>query len=155
MNGLPPASHSQPTHKMYTVGSLELHRGVEIQLCNTHKHRNIYQLCAKLLSCGLNGCDTFIGLLSLARNHNATLTAVDHWDAYLGLRLTRKGLAIHLHPALKEEGLRPSISFTAIFTALSLKCGSLASLNFEKILSQNLSCLSRIIFVNLPNFLYF
>ena len=39
-----------------------------------------------------NGCDTFIGLLSLARNHNATLTAVDHWDAHLGLRLTRKEL---------------------------------------------------------------
>ena len=38
------------------------------------------------------GCDTFIGLLSLARNHNATLTVVDHWDAYLGLRLTRKVL---------------------------------------------------------------
>ena len=49
----------------------------------------------------LYGCDTFIGLLSLARNHNATFTAADHWDAYLGLRLTRKGLAIHLHPALK------------------------------------------------------
>ena len=154
MNGLPPASHSQPAHKMYTAGSLELHRGVEIQLCNTHKHRNIYQLCAKLLSCGLNGSDTFIGLLSLALNHNATLAVVGHWDAYLGLRLTRKVLYCTLisRPKL-EEGLRPSISFTAIFTALSLKCGSLASLNFEKILSQNLSCLSRIIFVILPIFL--
>ena len=36
----------------------------------------------------LYGCDTFIGLLSLARNHNATLTVVDHWDAHLGLHLT-------------------------------------------------------------------
>ena len=154
MNGLPPTSHSQPTHKMYTAGSLELHRGVEIQLCNTHKHRNIYQLCAKLLSWGLYGSDTFIGLLSLALNHNATLAVVGHWDAYLGLRLTRKVLYCTLisRPKL-EEGLRPSISFTAIFTALSLKCGSLASLNFEKILSQNLSCLSRIIFVILPIFL--
>ena len=89
MNGLPPASHSQPAHKMYTAGSLELHRGVEIQLCKlTHKHRNIYQLCTKLLSCCLYGRDTFIALLSLARNHNATFTVVDHWDAYLGLRLT-------------------------------------------------------------------
>ena len=85
---------------MYTAGSLELHRGVEIQLCNTHKHRNIYQLCVKLLSWGLYGSDTFIGLLSLALNHNATFAVVGHWDAYLGLRLTRKGLAIHLHPAL-------------------------------------------------------
>ena len=94
-----------------------------------------------------NGCDTFIGLLSLARNHNATLTAVDHWDAHLGLRLTRKVLYSTLtsRPKLKE-GLRPSISFTAIFTALSLECGSLASLNFEKILSQNFNLLSRIIF---------
>ena len=33
----------------------------------------------------LYGCDTFIGLLSLARNHNATFTVVDHWDAYLGI----------------------------------------------------------------------
>ena len=104
----------------------------------------------------LYGCDTFIGLLSLARNHNATVTVVDHWDAHLGLRLTRKELFSTLtsRPKLKE-GLRPSISFTAIFTALSLECGSLASLNFEKILSQNLTILSRIIFVNLPIFLYF
>ena len=156
MNGLPPASHSQPAHKMYTAGSLELHRGVEIQLCNTHKHRNIYQLCAKLLSCCLYGCDTFIGLLSLALTHNATLAVVGHWDAYLGLRLTRKVLYCTLTSRPKlEEGLWPSISFTTIFTALSLKCGSLASLNFEKILSQNLTILSRIIFVILPNFLYF
>jgi len=103
-----------------------------------------------------NGCDTFIGLLSLARNHNATLTAVDHWDAHLGLRLTRKVLYSTLtsRPKLKE-GLRPSISFTAIFTALSLECGSLASLNFENILSQKITYLSRIIFVNLPIFRYF
>ena len=156
MNGLPPTFHSHTDHRLYTSVSLELHRGVEIQLCNTHKHRNIYQLCAKLLSWGLYGSDTFIGLLSLALNHNATFTVVDHWDAYLGLRLTTLVLYCTLisRPKL-EEGLRPSISFTAIFTALSLKCGSLASLNFEKILSQNLSCLSRIIFVNLPNFLYF
>ena len=103
-----------------------------------------------------NGCDTFIGLLSLARNHNATVTVVDHWDAHLGLRLSRKELFSTLtsRPKLKE-GLRPSISFTAIFTALSLECGSLASLNFEKILSQKITCLSRIIFVILPIFLYF
>ena len=112
MNGLPPASHSQPTHKMYTVGSLELHRGVEIQLCNTHKHRNIYQLCAKLLSCGLNGSDTFIGLLSLALNHNATFAVVDHWDAYLGLRLTRKVLYCTLtsRPILKKGCGRAAVS---------------------------------------------
>ena len=36
----------------------------------------------------LYGSDTFIGLLSLALNHNATFAVVDHWDAYLGLRLT-------------------------------------------------------------------
>ena len=36
----------------------------------------------------LYGCDTFIGLLSLARNHNATFAVVEHWDAHLGLRLT-------------------------------------------------------------------
>ena len=40
----------------------------------------------------LYGCDTFIGLLSLARNHNATLTVVDHWDAHLGLHLTERVL---------------------------------------------------------------
>ena len=40
----------------------------------------------------LYGSDTFIGLLSLALNHNATLAVVGHWDAYLGLRLTRKVL---------------------------------------------------------------
>ena len=127
----------------------------------------------------LYGCDTFIGLLSLARNHNATLTVVDHWDAHLGLHLTEMvlygtltfrpnkgtgrtvGIAYSEHPVETftgrtqyKEGLRPSISFTAIFTALSLKCGSLASLNFENILSQNLNILSRIIFSILPNFLY-
>ena len=104
----------------------------------------------------LYGCDTFIALLSLARNPNATFTVVEHWDAHLGLRLTRKVLygTLTSRPKL-EEGLRPSISFTAIFTALSLECGSLASLNFEKILSQNLTILSRIIFSILPNFLYF
>ena len=68
----------------------------------------------------LYGCDTFIGLLSLARNHNATLTAVDHWDAYLGLRLTTLVLYCTLtrRPKL-EEGLWMSILFTTIFTALS------------------------------------
>ena len=67
-----------------------------------------------------NGCDTFIGLLSLARNHNATLTAADHWDAYLGLRLTTSVLYCTLtcRPKL-EEGLWMSILFTTIFTALS------------------------------------
>ena len=57
-----------------------------------------------------NGCDTFIGLLSLARNHNATLTAADHWDAYLGLRLTTLVLYCTLtcRPKL-EEGLWMSI----------------------------------------------
>ncbi len=96
----------------------------------------------------LYGCDTFIGLLSLARNHNATFAVVEHWDAHLGLRLTRKVLygTLTSRPKL-EEGLRPSISFTAIFTALSLECGSLASLNFEKLehstgYSQSLSPLS-------------
>ena len=39
----------------------------------------------------LYGCDTFIGLLSLARNHNATLAVVDHWDAYLGIASHGKG----------------------------------------------------------------
>ena len=102
----------------------------------------------------LYGCDTFIGLLSLARNHNATLAVVDHWDAHLGLHLTEMVLYGTLTFRPNKEGLRPSISFTAIFTALSLKCGSLASLNFENILSQNLTFLSRIIFVILPNFLY-
>ena len=69
----------------------------------------------------LYGSDTFIGLLSLALNHNATLTVVDHWDAYLGLRLTRKVLYCTLTSRPKlEEGLRPSCCFTAIFTALSL-----------------------------------
>ena len=104
----------------------------------------------------LYGCDTFIALLSLARNHNATFAVVEHWDAHLGLRLTRKVLygTLTSRPKL-EEGLRPSISFTAIFTALSLECGSLASLNFENILSQKITCLSRIIFVNLPIFRYF
>ena len=59
--------------------------------------------------------------LPVAGNYNATLAVVDHWDAYLGLRLTRKALyKLHSHPALNKEGLRPSISFTAIFTALSL-----------------------------------
>ena len=130
----------------------------------------------------LYGCDTFIGLLSLARNHNATLAVVDHWDAHLGLHLTEMvlygtltfrpnkgtgrtvGIAYSEHPVEAvflvtgrtqyKEGLRPSCCFTAIFTALSLKCGSLASLNFENILSQNLTILSRIIFSILPNFLY-
>ena len=41
----------------------------------------------------LYGCDTFIGLLSLARNHNATLAVVDHWDAHLGLHLTEMVLS--------------------------------------------------------------
>ena len=93
----------------------------------------------------LYGCDTFIGLLSLARNHNATLTVVDHWDAHLGLHLTEMvlygtlifrpnkgtgrtvGIAYSEHPVETftgrtqyKEGLRPSILFTAIFTALSL-----------------------------------
>ena len=75
MNGLPPASHSQPAHKMYTAGSLELHRGVEIQLCNTHKHRNIYQLCAEyFLDITHNGLGTFIAYLPTTRNYNATFT---------------------------------------------------------------------------------
>ena len=112
MNEIPPAPHSQPTHEVYTVGSLELHRGVEIQLCNTHKHRNIYQLCTKLLSCCLYGRDTFIALLSLARNHNATFTVVEHWDAYLGLRLTRKVLYCTLtsRPILKKGCGRAAVS---------------------------------------------
>ena len=75
MNGLPPASHSQPAHEMYTAGSLELHRGVEIQLCNTHKHRNIYQLCAEyFLDITHNGLGTFIAYLPTTRNYNATFT---------------------------------------------------------------------------------
>ena len=86
--------------------------------------------------------------LPVAGNYNATLAVVDHWDAYLGLRLTRKALyKLHSHPALNKEGLHQSISFSAIFTALSLKCGSLASLNFENILSQKITFLSRFIFV--------
>ena len=122
MNGLPPASHSQPAHKMYTAGSLELHRGVEIQLCNTHKHRNIYQLCVKPLSTCSDGCDTFIALLSLARNHNATFAVVEHWDALAMACVSRERhctSCTHIPPYIKE-GLRPSILFTAIFTALSL-----------------------------------
>ena len=92
-----------------------------------------------------NGCDTFIGLLSLARNHNATFAVVDHWDAHLGLHLTEMvlygtlifrpnkgtgrtvGIAYSEHPVETftgrtqyKEGLRPSCCFTAIFTALSL-----------------------------------
>ena len=51
-----------------------------------------------------NGCDTFIGLLSLARNHNATFTVVDHWDAYLGLRLTTSVLYCTLTCRPKKEG---------------------------------------------------
>ena len=93
----------------------------------------------------LYGCDPFIALLSLARNHNATFTVVEHWDAYLGLRLTEMvlygtlifrpnkgtgrtvGIAYSEHPVETftgrtqyKEGLRPSCCFTAIFTALSL-----------------------------------
>ena len=126
---------------MYTAGSLELHRGVEIQLCKTHKHRNIYQLCVKLLSCGLNGSDTFIGLLSLALNHNATFAVVGHWDAYLGLRLTRKVLYCTLisRPKL-EEGLWPSISFTTIFTALSLDAGLWLPLILKRYYLKILTC---------------
>jgi len=102
------------------------------------------------------GTGTFIETSQLQGTLTPALTAGDHWDAYLGLRLTRKELFSTLTSRPKlEEGLRPSIYFTAIFTALSLECGSLASLNFEEILSQNLTCLSRIIFINLPIFRYF
>ena len=96
----------------------------------------------------LYGSDTFIGLLSLTLNHNATFTVVDHWDAHLGLRLTTSvlyytltcrplkstgwtvGIAYSEHPVETftgrtqlEKGLWPSISFTTIFTTLSLDAG--------------------------------
>lgn len=104
----------------------------------------------------LDGSDTFIANSHLHGTLTPAFAAGEHWDAHLGLRLTRKVLfnTLTSRPKL-EEGLRPSISFTAIFTALSLECGSLASLDFEEILSQNLTCLSRIIFINLPIFRYF
>ena len=104
-------------------------------------------MCEAVFVC-LYGCDTFIGLLSLARNHNATFAVVDHWDAHLGLHLTEMvlygtltsrpnkgtgrtvGIAYSEHPVEAvflvtgrtqyKEGLRPSCCFTAIFTALSL-----------------------------------
>ena len=41
-------------------------------------------MCEAVIVC-LYGSDSFIGLLSLALNHNATFTVVDHWDAYLGI----------------------------------------------------------------------
>ena len=58
--------------------------------------------------------------LPVAGNFNATLTVADHWDAYLGLRLTTSVLYCTLtcRPKL-EEGLWMSILFTTIFTALS------------------------------------
>ena len=158
MNGLPPPSHSQPAHKMYTAGSLELHRGVEIQLCNTHKHRNIYQLCVKPLSTCLGGLGTFIACLPSTGNYNATFTLSSGTLGRFshGLRLTTLVLygTLTCRPKL-EEGLWMSILFTTIFTALSRYFRSLASPNFENILSQKITILSRIIFSNLPNFLYF
>ena len=36
----------------------------------------------------LYGTGTFIEYLPVTGSFNATLTAVDHWDAHLGLRLT-------------------------------------------------------------------
>ena len=141
---------------MYTAGSLELYRGVEIQLCKLHTNIGINTNYVRSSYRVLIRHWHFYRNLPVAGNSNATFAAVDHWDAHLGLRLTRKALyKLHSHPALNKEGLHQSISFSAIFTALSLKCGSLASLNFEKILSQNLTYLSRIIFINLPIFRYF
>ena len=104
----------------------------------------------------LYGTGTFIVTSQLQGTLTPALTAGDHWDAYLGLRLTTLVLYCTLtcRPKL-EEGLWMSILFTTIFTALSRYFRSLASPNFEKILSQNLTFLSRIIFVNLPIFLYF
>ena len=107
MNGLPPASHSQPAHKMYTAGSLELHRGVEIQLCNTHKHRNIYQLCAEyFLDITHNGLGTFIAYLPTTRSYNATFTLSSGTLGRFshGLRLTRKVLYCTLTSRPNKKG---------------------------------------------------
>ena len=51
-------------------------------------------MCEAVIVC-LYGSDSFIGLLSLALNHNATFTVVDHWDAYLGIASHEKGTVLY------------------------------------------------------------
>ena len=67
-----------------------------------------------------NGTGTFIETSQLQGTVTPALAAGDHWDAYLGLRLTTSVLYCTLtrRPKL-EEGLWMSILFTTIFTALS------------------------------------
>ena len=45
----------------------------------------------------LYGSDTFIGLLSLALNHNATFAVVEHWDAHLGIASHDVGIVLYTY----------------------------------------------------------
>ena len=105
------ASHSHTDHKMYTSVSLASHRGVEIRSCDlTHKQRNKYQLCVNP-SRRVDGTGTFIETSQLQGTLTPALTAGDHWDAHLGLRLT-KGTVLYTH--INSTGWTVGIAYSEL-----------------------------------------